>query len=76
MTGRPPAARRGDRGVVLLKYQSPSTASSQSGLGIFSGAAHKKDVKVSVKKTKCYLLEFKWDATKKWSLADNKAGLF
>ena len=32
--------------------------------------------KVSVNKIKWYLLEFKWDATGKWSLADNKAGLF
>ena len=49
---------------------------SQSGLDLFSGAAQKTDGKVSVNKTKWYLLEFKWDATGKWSLADNKAGLF
>ena len=47
---------------------------SQSVLDLFSGAAQKTDRKVSVNKTKCYLLEFKWDATGKWSLADNKAG--
>ena len=49
---------------------------SQSGLDIFSGASQKIDGKVGVNKTKWYLLEFKWDATGKWSLADNKAGLF
>ena len=49
---------------------------SQSGLYLFSGAAHKTDGKVSVKKTKWYLLEFKWYATGKWSLANNKASLF
>ena len=49
---------------------------SQSGLDIFSGAAQKKDGKVSVNKTKWYLLELKWDANGKWSLADNKACLF
>ena len=49
---------------------------SQSGLDIFSGASQKKYGKVSVNKTKWYLLEFKWDATVKWSLDDNKAGLF
>ena len=49
---------------------------SQSGLDLFSGAAQIIDGKVSVNKTKWYLLEFKWDATGKWSLADNKAGLF
>ena len=32
---------------------------SQSGLDLFSGSAHKTDGKVSVKKTKWYLLEFK-----------------
>ena len=49
---------------------------SQSGLDLFSGAAQKTDGNVCVYKTKWYLLEFKWDATRKWSLADNKAGLF
>ena len=49
---------------------------SQSALDIFSGPAQKKDGKVCVNKTKWYLLEFKWDATGKWSLADNKACLF
>ena len=49
---------------------------SQSGLDLFSGAAQKTDGNVFVNKTKWYLLEFKWDATRKWSLADNKAGLF
>ena len=49
---------------------------SQSGLDIFSGAAQKTDGKVYVNKTKWYLLEFKWDATGKWSIADNVAGLF
>ena len=48
----------------------------QSGLYLFSGAAQKIDGKVSVNKTKWHLLEFKWDATGKWILADNKAGLF
>ena len=49
---------------------------SQSVLDLFSGAAQRTDGKVCVNKTKWYLLEFKWDATGKWSLADNKAGLF
>ena len=49
---------------------------SQSGLDIFSGVDQKIDGKVRVNKTKWYLLEFKWDATGKWSLADTKAGLF
>ena len=48
----------------------------QSGLDFFSGAAEKIYGKVSVKKTKCYLIEYKWDATRKWNLADNKSGLF
>ena len=48
----------------------------QLGLDLFSGAAQKTDEKVSVNKTKWYLIEFKWDATRKLSLADNKAGLF
>ena len=49
---------------------------SQSGLDLFSGATQKTDGKVSVNKNKCYLLEFKWYATGKCSLANNKAGLF
>ena len=49
---------------------------SQPGLDLFSGATQKTYGKVCVNKTKWYLLEFKWDATGKWSLADNKAGLF
>ena len=49
---------------------------SQSGLDLFLGASQKTDGKVSVNKTKWYLLEFRWDATGKWILADNKAGLF
>ena len=49
---------------------------SQSGLDLFSGAAQKKDGKVSFNKTKLYLFEFKWDATGKWSLANDKSGLF
>ena len=49
---------------------------SQSGLDVFSGAAQKTDGNICVKKTKWDLIEFKWDATVKWSLADNKAGLF
>ena len=36
---------------------------SQSGLDIFSGESQKTDGQVSVKKTKWYLLELKWDAT-------------
>ena len=38
---------------------------SQSGLDLFSGLAQKTDGKVSVNKTKWYLIEFKWDATRK-----------
>ena len=38
---------------------------SQSGSDLFSGAAQKTDGKVSVNKTKWYLLEFNWDATRK-----------
>ena len=49
---------------------------SRSVLDLFSGATQKIDGKVSVNKTKWYLLELKWDATRKWSLAHNKAGLF
>ena len=49
---------------------------SQSGLDIFSGAAQETYGTVSVNKTKWYLLEFKWDSTGKWSLADNKADMF
>ena len=49
---------------------------SESGLDLFSGAAQKTDGKVSVNKTKWYLLEFKWDATEKWSLVDNKSSMF
>ena len=49
---------------------------SQSGLDLFSGAAQKTYEKVSVYKTKWNLLEFKWDATGKWILSDNKAVLF
>ena len=45
-------------------------------MDFISEAAQKTDGKFSVDKTKWYLLEFKWDATGKWSLADNKAGLF
>ena len=47
----------------------------QSGLDVFSGASQKKDEQVSIKK-KMVPLEFKWDTTRKWSLADNKTGLF
>ena len=49
---------------------------SQSGLDLFSRASQKTDGKVSVNKTKWYLLELKWDDNVKWSLADNKDGLF
>ena len=35
----------------------------QSVLDLFLGAAQKTDGQVSVNKTKCYPLEFKWDAT-------------
>ena len=49
---------------------------SQSGMDFFSEAAQKTDGKVSVNKTKWYLLELKLDATGKWILADNKTGMF
>ena len=49
---------------------------AQSGLDIFSGVAWATGIQVSINKTKWYLLEFKWDATGEWSLADNKADLF
>ena len=67
---------------IIQIYPSPTTQSkytiklSQSGLDLFSGAAWKTHGKVSINKIKWYLLEFKLDATGKWSLADNKAGLF
>ena len=71
-----------DNSNIIHISPSPTTQAkytiklSQSGLDLFSGAAQKIDGKVSVNKTKWYLLEFKWDATGKWSPADNKAGLF
>ena len=71
-----------DNSNIIHIAPSPITQSkytiklSQSGLDLFSGAAQKTDGKVCVNKTKWYLLEFKWDATGKWSLADNKSGLF
>ena len=71
-----------DDSNIIHIAPSPTTQSkytiklSKSGLDLFSGAAQKTDGKVCVNKTKWYLLEFKWDAAGKWSLADNKAGLF
>ena len=67
---------------IIHKAPSPTTQAkytiklSQSGLDFFLGAAQKTYGKVCVNETKWYLLEYKWDATGKWSLADNKAGLF
>ena len=49
---------------------------SQSGLNLFSGAAQKTYGKVSVNKIKWCLLKWKLGATGKWSLTDNKSGLF
>ena len=49
---------------------------SQSGLDLFSRAPQKIDGEFSVNRTKCYLLEFKWYATRKWNLANDKVDLF
>ena len=71
-----------DNSNIIHIAPSPTTQAkytinlSQSVLDLFSVATQKTDGKVCVKKTKWYLIEFKWDATGKWSLADNKAGLF
>ena len=48
---------------------------SQKGLNLLSGAAQATGGQVSAKKTKWYLLEFEWDKSGIWRLADNKAGL-
>ena len=53
-----------------------TTKLAQEGLDIFSGAAQATVGKFSAEKTKWYLLEFKWDKSGKWWLADNEAELF
>ena len=71
-----------DNSNIIHIAPSPTTQAkytiklSQSVLDLFSGAAQKTYGKACVNKTKWYLLEFKWDATEKWSLSDNRAGLF
>ena len=49
---------------------------SQKGLNLLSGAAQATGGKVSAKKTKWYLLEFKWDKYGNWHLSDNETDLF
>ena len=67
---------------IIQIAPSPTTKSkytiklSQPGLDLFSRETQKTYGKVSVNKTKWYLLEFKWDANGKWSLDNHKAGLF
>ena len=49
---------------------------SQTGLDLFSGASQTTGGQVSVRKTKWYHLEFKWDSQGQWRLAENPSDLF
>ena len=44
-------------------------------LNIFAGAAKATGGKVSAEKTKCYLMDFKWDPEGKYRLSDREATL-
>ena len=71
-----------DDSTTIQIAPSPNTLSkdatkiSQEGLDLFSGSAQATGVQVSAKKTKWYLLEFKWDKAGKWRLYDNEADIF
>ena len=70
-----------DDSTIIQIDPSPTTPTNytiklaQSGLDIFSGATQATGGQVNVNKIKGYLLEFKWDATIKWRLSENKADL-
>ena len=49
---------------------------SQEGFHISSGAYQATGGQVSVKKTKWYLLDFKWDKLRNWRVDNNNADLF
>ena len=71
-----------DDSTTIQIAPSPNTPSkdatkiSQEGLDLFSGSAQATGGQVSAKKTKWYLLEFKWDKAGKIWLADHEAELF
>ena len=68
--------------TIIQTAPSPTTTTTetvrpyQSDLDLFSWAVQKTGGQVSVRKTKWYLLELKWDSNSQWRLSDNQSDLF